>query len=79
MCAGATPVSTTQVKQENCNIALLRMIHIGAKKKFHWLRSLSLVNTARKGFEAEFKMYGSNGTSLSSSHAPLWYSEYRIQ
>ena len=73
MRSGATPVSTTQVKLENCNIALLRMIHIGAKKKFHWLRSLSLVNTARKGFEAEFKMDGYNGASLSPSHAPLWY------
>ena len=77
MRSGATPVSTTQVEQENCNIALLRMLHIEAKKKSHWLRSLSLATAT--SFEAELRMGGSNGTSLSSSHAPLWYSEYRIQ
>ena len=37
---------------------VLGMIHTEAKKKPHWLGSLSLANTAPTGVEAELKMDG---------------------
>ena len=39
MRSSATPVSTTQVEQGSCNMALLRMTPTWAKNKSHWFRS----------------------------------------
>ena len=53
-------------KFNKLKIELLRMIHTEPKKKSHWLRSLSLANTALTGFEAELKMNG-----------PWWVKRYK--
>ena len=51
-------------KQKNCNHPFLRMTHTQAKKKFHWLLSLSLGDTASNGFEFELKIFSQQAYSL---------------